>query len=87
MLVLGSLEYDATTTVTRGNGFVRGDHSFACHGKFLVWDYQRSRALTEGSVQSSVSFGKEITSDNLKTLASSLVSEILVKRPFKRSAW
>jgi hypothetical protein len=60
-----------------------GSTTVDCDSRFLVWDYTRSRALAEGSVESSIGYGFGVTAANFKLLGAELVGEIVSKRPFK----
>lgn len=83
VLVLGELKYQATMTRTSVGESTTTRRDAECDGRFLVWDYARSRALAEGSVESIVRYGKRVTASDFKELGELLVSEILAKRPFK----
>lgn len=82
VLVLGELKYQASITRTKLGESTTTRREAECDGRFLVWDYGRSRALAEGSVESVVGFGKRVTASDFKELGELLVSEILAKRPF-----
>ncbi len=83
VLVMGSLKYQASILRTSVGSTTTTQRDAECDGRFLVWDYARSRALAEGSVESVVRFGKRVTASDFKELGELLVSEILAKRPFK----
>jgi hypothetical protein len=83
VVVVTALEYGMSITRTKNGDVTTTSRDVACDGRFLVWDYAKSRALAEGTVASTVGFGKAVTAKNFETLGAGLVSEIVSKRPFK----
>jgi hypothetical protein len=81
-LVLGSLAYTTSITVTNNGSFTSHQHSADFEGKFLVWDYQQARAIAEGKVECSVTIRRDPTAQSLVELGGLVVDEILSKRPF-----
>jgi hypothetical protein len=80
---LQKLGVDVDYVVVLGSiRFERSGSDSSCEVRFLIWDCQRLRAITEGKAEASVTRYDNVTLGDWQHLASALTQEIFSRRPF-----